>query len=249
MFLALNSSLRKGHDDGSRGTDEHAGQVRQDGSDLLAVGLFGIDGSLKRLQRISDVILQATQDSLARRISAYAEKYRDEGFEHHVERTIQWRFPHIPKSLHQVLVKTALHRHYRILYERDHRDKGAPTLQHMPRGIATQPSRTKVEARAQDAGKETQNRDTPEAASRPLDAVTVSEPQSGPLTIDEDMVKAKIEEQSSAPTESRVRAPISETGAAFYPPAPVVPEGQETAKCNLCLKEFPAEEFERRQWE
>ncbi len=223
--------------------------MKQDGSDPFAVALFGIDGSLKRLQRISDVILQATQDSLTRRISAYAEKYRDKDFEHHVDRTIQWRFPHIPKSLHRVLVETALHRHYRILYDRDHRDQGAPTLQLGPKPAATQPSRTKVDAKAQDAGKEKQNRDTPEATSRPLDTLTVSEPQSGPLTIDEDMVKAKIEEQSSAPTESRVRPPVSETGAAFYPPAPAVAEGQKTAKCNLCLKEFPAEEFERRQWE
>jgi len=61
----------------------------------LDLSLFGIDGCLKRLERIATAILDATQASLHRRVRAFAEKNRDTPFEKVVWLTIVTRFPSV----------------------------------------------------------------------------------------------------------------------------------------------------------
>jgi hypothetical protein len=59
------------------------------------VAFFGIDGSLKRLERLAAAILDATEASLTRRVQAYAKKNRDEELERHVWQVILARFPNL----------------------------------------------------------------------------------------------------------------------------------------------------------
>jgi hypothetical protein len=59
------------------------------------VAFFGIDGSLKRLERLAAAILDAIEPSLTRRVHAYARKNRDEEFERHVWQVILTRFPNV----------------------------------------------------------------------------------------------------------------------------------------------------------
>ncbi|KIX05938.1 uncharacterized protein Z518_03912 [Rhinocladiella mackenziei CBS 650.93] len=79
LFLALNSLSSK----------ETPASMTSD----LKAPFFGIDGALKRLERLAAAILDATEASLHRRVHVYAEKNRDEGFERLVWQVILVRFP------------------------------------------------------------------------------------------------------------------------------------------------------------
>jgi len=57
--------------------------------------LFGIDGALKRLEKLADAILYATEESLHRRVRVFAAKNRDILFERVVCLTLMTRFPGI----------------------------------------------------------------------------------------------------------------------------------------------------------
>jgi hypothetical protein len=213
------------------------------------VALFGIEGSLKRLERIATVILQATQGSLARRVSVYAEKCRakeieegvEECIEDHVAAVIGFRFQGaITSSLSQLLVDACLYRHYRILYERSHRDQELPRLQ-LPAPLIRPPSQSEGQPTRAEAQSEFHHPQQPEHESQ-------SEHQTLPLTIDEKVVHEKLAEDSSAQPQPKSPPSVSETGAALYPSPPNIPDGQTDGTCPLCLKVFPAEEFEGRRW-
>lgn len=115
---------------------------------LLENPLFGIDGSLKRLEKVAAVILQATQGSLIRRAVVFAKNHNDfEEICRIFSRIILARY-HVfrpentsifidedlipskddimaprPASLFLALVKSSVVRHFRILYERGRRDR------------------------------------------------------------------------------------------------------------------------------
>lgn len=119
---------------------------------FLEIPLFGINGSLRRLENIAAVILQATQGSLIKRTIIFAEKHED--FERLVRTfsmIILSRYRELapknklenvplqmsedliptkekvlaqhPEGLFLTLVKTSVVRHFKILYERSRRDK------------------------------------------------------------------------------------------------------------------------------
>jgi hypothetical protein len=119
----------------------------------LEIPLFGIDGSLERLEKVAAVIIQATQDSLIKRAIVFIEKQKDvQDVIKNFSWIILWRYSglrprddetqqvplvvtkdHIPakekvlvqhpEGLFLALVKTSIVRHYRILYERSRNKK------------------------------------------------------------------------------------------------------------------------------
>lgn len=209
---------------------------------------------MKRLDKLATVILQATQGSLARRISAYAEKCRakeaekgiQNSIEDHIARVIDYRFRgSISPALAQQLIETFLYRHYRILYERSRQDlvSRLPVSHHVTDPLSQ--SHVVADERPSPsftAGAEPKSTKIPER-----DAETRSE-VTRPLTIDEKLVREKLAEDSSAQPQPASPLSVSETGAPSYPNPPHIPEGQTEAKCPICHRMLLAEELERHQW-
>jgi hypothetical protein len=209
--------------------------------------LSGIEGSLKRLDRISIIILQATESSLARRILAYAEQARNESYEERVNMVLRYRFQNaLPEELRILIHTSILHRYYRIQYRRKHRTEETPRWevrpQHAPEPVAepqTQPIATHRPA----AMDEPMDR-SPQRYEARFDA------KSEPLTVDEGVIEEKLKEGLSAPPSRKPvdSASVSETGDALYPKAPEIREGQSKGTCPICLKEYDAGIFEGLKW-
>ncbi|KAI8655646.1 hypothetical protein NCS55_01217300 [Fusarium keratoplasticum] len=101
------------------GASDKSATTPCDTSSALDIALFGIDGSLKRLEKMVFMIHTNGVGSLARRVFAYAGEKRDRQFEKHVAHVLQSGFqPVIPSGLGKLLFASLLHRHYRILHER-----------------------------------------------------------------------------------------------------------------------------------
>jgi hypothetical protein len=209
--------------------------------------LSGIEGSLKRLDRIAIIILQATESSLARRILAYAEQARNESYEERVNMVLRYRFQNaLPEELRILIHTSILHRYYRIQYRRKHRTEETPRWevrpQHAPEPVAepqTQPIATHRPA----VMDEPMDR-SPQRYEARFDA------KSEPLTVDEGVIEEKLKEGLSAPPSRKPvdSASVSETGDALYPKAPEIREGQSKGTCPICLKEYDAGIFEGLKW-
>ncbi|KAI8713079.1 hypothetical protein NCS52_01251200 [Fusarium sp. LHS14.1] len=87
---------------------------KNDPPGTLDIVLFGIEGSLERLEKIVSAIHRATTTSLENRVLAYAGEKRDRHFEQHVDLVLQYGRP----ELRKLLSASFLYRHYRILHER-----------------------------------------------------------------------------------------------------------------------------------
>ncbi|KAF8861598.1 putative subtilisin, partial [Acephala macrosclerotiorum] len=197
--------------------------VTESNRNSLDIPLFGVEGSLKRLETIAAAILQATQASLTRRVIAYAKKQQDyKDIVRRFSTIILARYRGLgptdmpmfirledlpscedimrpkPLGLFFALVKCSVVRHYRIIYERNETDK-----------------------------------DNKKAL---LEAPLAEEPK-------------PPEDNSDRTTERpNKRAPVSEAGIALYPRPPKLSEGQKDATCPICKKVLSANEFENLSW-
>lgn len=211
--------------------------------DQLQVSVAGVEGSLKRLDRIAVIILHATESSLARRIQAFAERSRDRLYEEQVDMVLTYRFQNaLPPGLSKILRDSILHRYYRIQYERSHHVPEASTLE-KPVSISKQLLETPAEP---------SSHSKPTVAEEPenLPAKALSETKTTPLTLDEDVIREELRQGLSLPV-SRKNVDIasqSETGDALYPNPPEIEKGSAFAKCPICLKDYDVETFEGFRW-
>lgn len=210
--------------------------------------MSGIEAALKRLDRIAIIILQATQNSLVRRMAVYTVESRNESFEKHVDNVLRYRFQDaLPAGLRELIYSSILHRYYRIRYERDHRNQEKPRweqppIQQVPERIA---ERSAHPAPSLQPAASAQPEIIPEQTRD-----TISEAQTQPLTVDEEIVREKLKEGLSATPSRRnmETASRSETGDALYPKAPEIRDGQKTAICTICLRDYEADVFKEQKW-
>lgn len=212
----------------------------------LKVPLSGVEGSLRRLDRIGVMILQATESSLARKILAYAEQDRDEQYEGHVDRVLHYCFQDaLPAALRELIRNSILHRYYRIRYERDRRVQEAPRWE--------QPRQSPKLTQKRPA--EPSRRPEPIGAKEPEGLTeqhqkTQSEVKTTPLTLDRNVVEKELKKGLSLPPSRKNvdTASVSETGDTLYPKAPDIKEGQTKATCPICLKDYEVSLFEGFKW-
>jgi hypothetical protein len=263
---------------------------------LLESSLFGVDGSLKRLEKVAAVILRATQGSLIRRALVFANNHDDlEEICRIFSRMILARYHAFrsesvpmrigvhatlsegdmtvpqqsgfigeeplpskddimasqPADLFLALVKSSVVRHFRILYERNRRDR--------EREKHEKPENKTQKIEPPEVGK-TGNKLTPPgpdqtataAPNHPTDAEdeTRSENQPTLLSIDTNEYKKGIVRTDSGDLRLRDKrgTPISEAGVAYLPPAPKIIEGQNEAVCPICRQVFPADDLRGASW-
>jgi hypothetical protein len=226
----------------------------------LDVALFGIEGSLKRLEKVSAAILKATEGSLARRVFAYAEEKLDNEFKEQVSNALKFRFSRavpttegdlrfeevMPPELKELLVDSFLHRHYRILYERRMRQGEEPRVKEVSARRGEQHTATRLGVPR--AGPQRQPEHDAGVLDQREQETTRSSIEKGPLTIDEGVAVKKLAESSVPPRPLAGAPSVSETGDALYPDPPVVPEGQNRVECPICLKSLDADVFCGERW-
>lgn len=212
-----------------------------DTSSALDIALFGIDGSLKRLEKMVFMIHTNGVGSLARRVFAYAGEKRDRQFEKHVAHVLQSGFqPVIPSGLGKLLFASLLHRHYRILHERK-RDR-------------TNESREKKSLES------LVESNTPQEVFSARHALQTSREFRRHLTIDTKTHTNKprsisqtgygstLEQRLSALDQYMAVSSVSKTGHVQYPKAPALTPGQKQAVCPICEKPCDAEVFRGGKW-
>ncbi|KKP06886.1 serine/threonine protein kinase [Trichoderma harzianum] len=159
-----------------------------------------------------------------------------------------------PESLFLALVKTSIVRPFRILYERDIRDREK-------RGLLAPDMRSSTAQGANPADGDTitgQCKSPQSSKSAPGEANQTaerddearSENQLTVLSIDVNRYNTEIAGiDSASPTSDEKSAPpISEAGMMSFPRAPKIPNGQKKGICPICKQEFPAEELQGDKW-
>ncbi|KAI8663493.1 hypothetical protein NCS57_00950500 [Fusarium keratoplasticum] len=259
------------------------GQIKPSDQPLLEVPLFGIDGSLKRLEKVAAVILQATQGSLIKRTIVFAEKHDDfQKLSRTFSMVILSRYRGLgpkdrpenmpleisedliptkdkllaprPDGLFLALVKTSIVRHFRILYERDRRDRenrglAAPAME-TPTPQVSNPAEGDTIPRQFNLSQSNKlaSGEANQTAERGDEAQ--SEKQPTVLSIDVDGFNTGIARTDSGSTSAHGKSasPVSETGVASYPRAPKIPDGQKEGTCPICKQVLPAEELKGANW-
>ncbi|RDW85690.1 hypothetical protein BP5796_04015 [Coleophoma crateriformis] len=239
--------------------------------DVLQIPFFGIDGSLRRLERIATAIAHATHASLTRRVLLYAKKQDDyEEVSRIFSLSIIFRYrglrledmpmldvpvEHIPSpdkimapqplGLFLSLVKTSVIRHYRICYQRNivQEDSKKPTPQ-VVSAKSIKPAAVdlnRAEQRLERADDLLHTR-YPELNTE----ITQSEAMSNPLTLETAEFKKKLGEDASGSGRRAERQLVSEAGVALVPSAPRMSDGQKSGTCPICRESLPANIFESR---
>lgn len=162
-----------------------------------------------------------------------------------------------PEGLFLALVKTSIVRHFRILYERNRRDKEkrvlaalaalameSPTLQgsNLAEGDAILKQVNPLQSNESALDKVNQT------AERGDEARLEKQPTVLSNDVDDYSTGiAKIDSDSTSAHE-KIARPISEAGVASYPRAPKIPDGQKTGTCPICKQVFPVEELKGVNW-
>ncbi|KAL5089321.1 hypothetical protein Trisim1_005883 [Trichoderma cf. simile WF8] len=159
-----------------------------------------------------------------------------------------------PEGLFLALVKTSIFRHFKILYERDRRDREK-------RGLAAPAMRSSTVQGSTPADGDTttgqyktpqSNKSVSGEANQTgeRDDEARSKSQLTELSIDVDHYNTGIAGiDSASPTfDEKSAPPISEAGVASFPRAPKIPNGQTKGTCPICKQEFPAEELQGAKW-
>jgi hypothetical protein len=258
-------------------------QTKASARPFLEIPSFGIDGSLKRLEKVAAVILQAMQGSLIKRTIVFAEKHDDfqnlcrtfsmvilsryrglgpkdgpEGMTLEISEDVIPTKEKImaPRSegLFLALVKTSIVRHFRILYERNRRDREKRGL--ASPGMETQTPQFSKPAKGDSISRQFNlsqsnkmvSGEAIEATER--DDKARSEKPPTELSIDVDGFNKGIARTDSGSTGAREKSgsPISEAGVASYPREPKIPDGQTEGTCPICKQMLPAEELKGAKW-
>lgn len=159
-----------------------------------------------------------------------------------------------PEGLFPALVKTSIVRHFRILYERDRRDREKRELL-----AATMRSSTPQGANPADGDIITGQYKSPQLNKSTLGEVKKtaerddearSENQLTELSIDVNRYNTGIAgiDSASPTSDEKPAPPISEAGVASFPRAPKIPNGETKGTCPICKQEFPAEELQGAKW-
>lgn len=244
----------------------------------LKAPLFGIDGSLKRLERLASAILYATEASLHRRVYKYAQKNADPEFERQVWLVLNSRFPQVVSSfdiarmqqlssdlatesssettyinsdifsgLFRALFKTIIFRHYRMIYERERRQKDLN-----PPPLPEQEESPEVPIDQELPAPEKPSMGEPKApvVKPALKNIQDNKSEStSPNTIDGARLKANIENPEGQESQSGDETySASESGQVIYPRPPQFPEGAEKGICTLCGQELPIDTFKDAEW-
>ncbi|KAK4065581.1 hypothetical protein Trihar35433_7701 [Trichoderma harzianum] len=259
--------------------DKNEHHVKQSLESLL----FIIEESLKRLNRVASVIIQASQDSLIKRTIVFAKQHGDfHDLANIFSLVIFWRYPGVlpkdqsgnihldisedptltkekilkrrPEGLFLALVKTSIVRHFKILYERDRRDreKGvllAPAMRSStPQGANPADDDITTGQYKSPQSNKSASGEANQTAKR--DDEARSENQLTELSIDVDRYNTGITgiESTSPTSDERSAPPFSEAGVASFPRAPKIPNGELKGICPICKQEFPAEELQGAKW-
>ncbi|KAH8599218.1 hypothetical protein B0O99DRAFT_385347 [Bisporella sp. PMI_857] len=216
------------------------------------LALFGINGSLKRLEKFAAAILQATQGSLARRVSAFAQENHDEEVERYINFMITYRFQvfgrdgkstsTLPPKMREILFDSSVYRHYRL---KRLRTKTIPERRQLRRNVGTKPPSNMEDAVTISR---VEHEDHPKKLSpQKLEKGAQSEYQTLPLTVNtRDFKKNLVETQSNPQQINKVS--VSEMGMPEFPPPPRPLNGEECCTCPFCGENFAIGDLEGYKW-
>ena len=159
-----------------------------------------------------------------------------------------------PEGLFLALVKTSIVRHFRILYERNRRDREERRLASPAMGTQTpqvsEPTKGDTIPRQFILPQSNKSASGEANQTAERDDEAQSEKQPTILSIDVDGFNTGIARTDSGRTGVREKSapPISEAGVASYLRAPKIPDGQKEGTCPICKQVFPAEELKGVNW-
>ncbi|OIW25725.1 hypothetical protein CONLIGDRAFT_708489 [Coniochaeta ligniaria NRRL 30616] len=213
----------------------------------LRVPIYGIDGAISRLEKLARAVASASQDSISRRVLAFAQNERDEEYEELAKVVVRHLYPpgRVPSTLGTILVNSMLFRYYRILYQRKRHEKEKSTAE---RSLAPQEDQTTNQSGTDSSnlvlltlGAETQLQTSDERKSEPdSDAKTALH------SINLDAYKYNMDSQSERVNDQASSAP--QTGKILYPRAPEVSDEHGNFKCPICYALLPKLKVEKRNW-
>lgn len=253
---------------------DNSQQITDTSRSPLEIPLYGVDGSLRRLEKIAVAIFHATQASLTRRVIVYAKKQPDyKEITRVFSLAILSRYRGLgpedmpmfgipeklipspdevlttqPLGLFLALVKSSVVRHYRIAYERHENER--ENKKTIPQVLVEE--EPEPPADGLDRVKQQSNR--PETIPQEgLQLPELLQPKPREET-ESDTTPTPLsiqpdvfrEKLGEDASSSGSRIPVSEAGVATYPQAPKISEGQEHATCPICKKSLPANVFTQR---
>ncbi|KAI9686749.1 MAG: hypothetical protein M1822_002808 [Bathelium mastoideum] len=217
----------------------------------LQEAFYGIEGSLKRLQRLSTSIKHSSKGRLHQKVQSYADEHSELEFENITRLTLKYMLGDLVQGLADQLCRSIIYRRYRILYQRRHRQR----LQ-SERTLPAAPETTSVEQKSVrvtkvpkiDKYQLQQDYEPPKTGQREADtAGSAMESKSGRSTLDKDFV-IKNDRPSPPPSESNSSS-AAWTGEIDYPRLPKTEPGVSKIQCPICYEVYEATKFSsQRAW-
>ena len=215
--------------------------------------LYGLDGALERLNRLSVIIRRSSKGSLNRKVKAYAAKHEADTaeFEEKIKTILAFLFPTVNEGLSQQLRKSITYRHSRLLYERGHQTRiqkereprQAPTHSLNTTDKAGQPSDV-------DPGPKVHRTEEHRTS---IGQVAGTESKSGRSTLNKQAFNAKNKELSPSNSDAGSAGTASSaawTGGIEYPRPPKSHPGGGHVECSICLRKYEPKKLKsQRRWQ
>lgn len=207
--------------------------------------IYGVDGALTRLERLSVTIRQASKGGLSRKVETYAKKHDNGEFDRRIGIILSWLFKELDSGLAEQLRKSIVYRCYRLLYQRRHQQRVQSNRQSQS-ASATNPIETKSTTNPSpaDSGK-------PQPSKRPPQLEPKDSRRSGPESVvDSKSGRSTLEEgfdlrtsQSSPPASEVSGSSAAWTGEIDYPAAPRANPEVVYTQCPICYERYDATKF------
>lgn len=213
--------------------------------------LYGVEGALTRLERLSLTIRQASKGGLSRKVQTYAKNHNDSEFDRRIGLVLNWLFDRLDSGLAELLRKSIVYRRYRLLYQRRHRQRVQSERRPQP-APATSLIESKPTLKPALPGSA---RSWPSQKATPLEsnepqvpvAESVLESKSGRSTLDKGFNARNSQLSPSASEASGSSA--AWTGGIDYPTAPKATPGIAYVQCPICYERYEASKFlSQRAW-
>ena len=197
--------------------------------------VYGIDGSIDRLQRLAIRIRQSSKDGLPERVRAFAKKLPPNDSENIVSEIIEFKYPKANKDLVAHLTKSIIYRRQRLMYARRHQGKLA-----QERDMHTEPHLAAAEASQLNGARQPRSgiADSRSQKTKPLSSEIYSETDPSIMNTEVYIQQDNVKQTKS----SNVARSDSSSwiGEIVYPPPPTIEDGANYAVCPLCLEELSA---------
>jgi hypothetical protein len=213
----------------------------------LKAALYGVQGALVRLQRLSITIKRASTLGESRKVKEFAKRNKNEEFESRTELLVKWMFKDIPTSLLEQFCKSVIYRYYRLLYEQQHRtriqtERPSPVqpITESSQGQSSTKSSKSIQGVESHSGKQLPQQNTALERKEPL-ARGAQSIISGRSTLPPDM--NLMRDEYSPPGSEISSSSAAWTSKVKYPKPPKPEPGSHFVQCPICFDIYDATKF------